>query len=152
MKKSMVKVNFVEGKIEMTPAFAEAAGKVGSAEYKQLVETQANFPGYGIEVVTPKKKASRKFKGMDFAYMEKFIRDRNDTDTLREFATLRGMMVSENGELVEDPSKAVKAVATIGQMQSWFLEVYHEDFEDYDKELKAIMCKTKAAKAKRLAA
>ncbi len=152
-----MKVNFVEGKIEMTPAFAEAAGKIGSAEYKQLIEVQKNFPTYEIKIVLPKK-VSNKFKGLNLAYMEKFIRAHDDAGktNLKEFAKLRGMKVevSEDGKsynLVEDTSKAIKAVASMGEMKQWFLETYHEDFENYDKEVKEIMRKTKEAKAARLA-
>lgn len=153
MKKVMVKVNFVNEAIEMTPAFAEAAGKVGSDAYKQLVEIKNDFPGFKVTVVAPKKKAGNQIKGLTMEYMEKYIIAHDDDKhaTLNAFAALRGMIVSKDGKLEDDTSKEVKAVKSYGEIKLWFLETYHEAFDTYNKEADEIMKKTKEAKATRLA-
>lgn len=154
MKKANVKVNFVNEAIEMTPAFAEAAGKVGTDAYKQLVEIKNNFPGFKVTVVAPKKKAGNQIKGLTMEYMEKYINAHDDEKhtVLSDFAKLRGMIVNKDGKLEDNTFKEIKAVKSYGEIKLWFLETYHEAFDTYNKEADEIMEKAKAAKARRLAA
>ncbi len=150
MKKTLT-VNYASNTIEMTDAFANAASIVGSNEYRMLTETKRDFPNFTINVISTRKRTNNHFKNLDFDYMENYIRthDNND-DILKEFASLRGMTIFEN-KLVPKSDQTVRAAASFFEIKQWFLETYHEAFENYDSEIRAILEKSKNARKARKA-
>ena len=63
--------NFEKRTIEMTKSEAKAASRVGSEEYKELLEVRKEFPGYRI--VVKENKSKNVFKGMDYDFMINYI-------------------------------------------------------------------------------
>ena len=66
--------NLFSRKIEMTKTEAKAAGKPNTTEYNTLLELMKNFPGFQIEIVKSAAKKADHFKGLDYDYMENYIK------------------------------------------------------------------------------
>ena len=137
--------NIMEKKIVMTTAEAKAAGKVGTEEYKELETLMKRFPTFGIDVIKPAKVKS-KFKGMNATYMEEYIKTHDEekrAENLKEFNLLRGR--DEEGDRIPG-----HPVATIGELQQWFVLKYPEvetRFEEFEKLLNKTKKAAKEAKA-----
>lgn len=110
-------INYSAYAIEMTKAEADSAGIYGSDAYQALIAARKDFPSYKI-VVKPSKKKKDHFKGLTFAYMEKYIMEHDkDTSIMPVFKTLCG-----KGEILGD-------ARSYGEIKMWFLEQYPE-FEE----------------------
>lgn len=139
--------NIIEKKIVMTTTEAKAAGKFGSKEFDELGTLMERFPTFTIEVVKPAKVKS-KFKGMNTDYMVAYIDSHNEekrAEYKKEFNLLRGR---------DDAGNRIPGapVATIGELQQWFVLKYPEvekTFEDFEKLLKETKDAAKEAKAKK---
>ena len=136
-----------EKKIVMTTTEAKAAGKIGTKEFEELGALMARFPSFAIEVVKPAKVKS-KFKGMNAEYMAAYI-DNHDEENREAnkmaFNLLRGR--DEEGNRIPGAP-----VATIGELQQWFVLKYPEvekTFDDFEKLLKETKSAAKEAKAKK---
>ena len=141
--------NIMEKKIVMTTTEAKAAGKIGTKEFEELGALMARFPSFAIEVVKPAKVKS-KFKGMNAEYMAEYINahdEANRAANFEEFCLLRGRD-TEGNRIPGAP------VATIGELQQWFVLKYPEvepnfdKFEELLKDTKKAAKKAKAAKSK----
>lgn len=139
--------NIMEKKIVMTTTEAKAAGKIGTKEFEELGTLMARFPTFTVEVVKPAKVKS-KFKGMNADYMEKYIKSHDEekrVENLAEFNLLRGR--DDEGNRIPGAP-----VATIGELQQWFVLKYPEGektFEEFEKLLKDTKEAAKEAKAKK---
>lgn len=117
-------VNYNTMTIEMTTAEAKAAGKVGSVDYKNLVQTRSDFPNFQIVI----KKAVTKrdtYKGLTYNYMAHYIKSHNK-ELLVEYELLRGY---ENGKKVE-----FAEAASYGEVKAWFLLKFPE-IEEFNKRI-----------------
>lgn len=135
--------NFEKKVIEMSKNEANAAGKVGTAEFEELASLRAACPSFRI-VVKPSKSRDN-MKGLDTNYMERYIKAHDDEDQsiLKEFYSLRGL--DENGEKID-----FAPVAPYGTLKQWFLTYYPEvgKMNDTVNEiLKKAKAKRQAAKA-----
>ena len=130
--------------IIMNKTESKNAGKFGTKEYNELKELRAEFPGFRIEIKTTKSKDN--MKGLNLAYMKKYIEAHDDAENnLKIFYQLRGM--DENGKKVD-----TMRVASMGEMKMWFLDTYPE-VEDMNKTVDDILAKAKKNReAKREAA
>ena len=137
--------NIMEKKIVMTTAEVKAAGKVGTKEYDELGTLMKRFPTFRIDVIKSAKVKS-KFKGMNATYMEEYIKTHDEekrAENLKEFNLLRGR--DEDGDRIPG-----HPVATIGELQQWFVLNYPEvetRFEEFEKLLNKTKKAAKEAKA-----
>ena len=145
-----MKINEKKFTIEVTKAFAQKASRVGSPEYYELLEVRHNFPKFKVVVNQTKSKDS--FKGLTYAYMEKYILAHDDEkgSIMAIFHELRGNVVSEDDELQAES-------LTYGEIKMWFLDTYpeiknfHESRADRIKAIKEKQKKAAEAKAKKAA-
>lgn len=124
--------NLMTKKIVMTKTEAKAAGKPNTTEYNALLDLMKNFPGFQIEIVKSTAKKVDRFKGLDYDYMENYIKkhplevdvemDDGETETkpiMEVFYELRGL--DKDGKKV-----SMAASATYGEIKMWFLTQYPE--------------------------
>ncbi len=135
-------INDKNRSIEISKKFADEARKFGSPEYNDLQEARQAYPKYKV-VVRKVKKARDSFKGLTYAYMEKYIKTKEDarkkeiqkqkeenpdikeepkneyTEILIEFYTICGK--DENGDDYE-----ISPTAAYGEVKRWFRRMFPE--------------------------
>ena len=77
----------------LTKSFAAKAAIFGSDEYKMLQEARRDYPGYKVTVGKTKNKEQKNaFAGLDYDYMEKYIKAHDDDaqSIMNEYLILRG--------------------------------------------------------------
>lgn len=149
--------NHITKKIEMTKTESKAAGKPNTAEYNTLLELMNNFPSYQIEIVKTAAKKVDRFKGLDYDYMENYIKthpleievemDEGETETkpiMEIFFELRGL--DKDGKKI-----GMAAAATYGEIKMWFLTQYPE-IEKMGENVNKIIEKTRKARKEMKAA
>ena len=119
--------------IEMTKKFANAAKRYGSREYEDLQNARRDYPRYKVVTRTPKRKKDS-FKGLNLAYMEKYIKEheKDNAAILTDFYKLCGK--DKNGNKLE-----LEKAECYGKIKEWFLKqypVFKNYREDIDKILK----------------
>ena len=109
-----MKINFESRTIEMTKTEAKEAGKYNSDKYNELKAIRADFPNFRIVTKATSKKKDT-YKGLNYAYITKYIADHTKEDDERrtEFDRLRGY---ENGK-----KNPLAETATYGEVKAWFL-------------------------------
>ena len=110
--------NLMTKKIVMTKTEAKAAGKPNTEEYNTLLDLMKNFPGFQMEIVKSTAKKVDRFKGLNYDYMENYIKSHN-SELLEIFYELRGL--DEDGKKV-----SMAASATYGEVKMWFLTQFPE--------------------------
>ena len=110
--------NLMTKKIVMTKTEAKAAGKPDTTEYNTLLDLMKNFPGFQMEIVKSTAKKVDRFKGLNYDYMEDYIKSHN-SELLEIFYELRGL--DEDGKKV-----SMAASATYGEVKMWFLTQFPE--------------------------
>lgn len=120
-----MKINFVSRTIEMTKTEAKEAGKYNSDKYNELKAIRADFPNFRIVTKSTSKKKDT-YKGLNYAYITKYIADHTKEDDERraEFDRLRGYENDKKNPLAE--------TATYGEVKAWFLLNFPE-IEEYNK-------------------
>ena len=103
--------------IVLTKSEARNAGKPGTEEYAELMNLKRDFSNFPIKIAAASKKSNR-IKGMDYNYMESYIKAHN-TELLADFYELCGK--DENGK-----KKELSASATYGEVKMWFLTNFPE--------------------------
>ena len=75
----------------LTKSFAAKATIFGSDEYKMLQEARRDYPGYKV-TVGKTKEAKNIYAGLDYDYMEKYIKAHDDDkqSIMNEYLMLRG--------------------------------------------------------------
>ncbi len=144
-----MKINDKKYTIEITKTFAQKASRVGTPEYHELLEVRRNFPKY--KVVIQKAASKDSYKGLTYAYMEKYIKAHDDEtgSLMAEFKELRGK--DDDGE------EAMAESLSYGEIKMWFLAAFpevkkfHEDRADRIKKIKEANKKAAAEKAKKAA-
>ena len=61
--------------LEVTKTFAKAASRYGSEAYMKLRSARNDFPDFKVVVRSTAAKKKDSFKGLTYAYMEKYIND-----------------------------------------------------------------------------
>ena len=114
-----MKINYTSMTIEMTKAESKAAGKIGTAEFKNMLSLMQQFPNYKIQVIArAATKKSCDYKGLTFDYMEKYIASRDDEkkSIMAEFEMLRGESNEAKNALAESCSYQ--------EIKEWFLNKF----------------------------
>ena len=128
-----ITISYTTNTIDITKKFAEAAGKIGSKEYRELQEVRRDNPGFTINVVADKKKAPKNnYAGLDFNYMKSYIEKHDDEEMsiMANYLELRGE---------GDEAKAIGAKsASIFEIRAWFLNQYPEIKGFYEKRKKML--------------
>lgn len=123
-----ITISYTTNTIDITKKFAEAAGKFGSKEYRELQEVRRDNPGFTINVIANKKKTTKNnFAGLTFKYMESYIEAHDDKDKtiMAEYLKLRG----KSEEAMEIGAKS----ASIFEIREWFFRQFPEIKEFYKK-------------------
>ena len=116
-----MKINYTSMTIEMTKSESKAAGKFGTDAYKDLIAAMQQFPTYKILIVTrAATKKSCDYKGLTFAYMEKYIQAHDDEgqSIKAEYDALRGNTAEAIDALAESCSYQ--------EIKKWFLGKFPE--------------------------
>ena len=114
-------IDFVSRTIVLTKKEMTAARRFGSDAYKELQNARRENPGYEVITVTRTVKTQREtFKGLTYAYMEKYIKTHDDAEKTiwREYKIYRGTPL--------DPADELPVAYNYNQMKEWFLEKYEE--------------------------
>ena len=103
--------------IEINKTFAALASRFGTQEYKDLKEVRNDYPSFKV-VITAKKTARPKFKGLTYEYMEMYIIKHDDADKtiMAEYKTLRAQ--------TEEAEEALAVSASYTEIKNWFFEKY----------------------------
>ena len=134
-----ITINTKNATIELTKAFAKAASRFGSKEYKQLQMARADYPNYRV-VTKSASKHRDNFKGLTYEYMEKYMNEHKEDKLLHEYYTLCGK--DENGDKTE-----FAVTATYGEVKEWFLATHPQmDINDKKKSIDEILQKVRDAK------
>lgn len=129
-------INFANNTIEMTKTEAKAASIYGSDAYKALMDARRENPGYTVIVRKDVAKKRDNFRGLDFDYMEQYIKSHNDS-LMNEFMQLRAL---------DEKSKAMKlASKSYGEIRMWFLANFPE-FEEYTGNVEKIIERARKAR------
>ena len=126
-------INYTSMTIEMTKAESKAAGKVGTEAFKEMLSLMQQFPNYKILVVTrAATKKSGDFKGLTFAYMEKYIQAHDDEgqSIMKEYQMLRG--------LTNEAQEALADSCSYQEIKKWFLGKFSEIAEFHENRQKLL--------------
>ena len=120
-----MKINYEKNSIEMTKTEAQHASKVGTNEFKELMELKGYFPDYEITVVQRKQTKRAKtvpFKGFTYEFMKAYIEKHDEEGTIiKEFETKR-----DKYDGVELKGASHKIFI---EVRNWFIEQYKDVFE-----------------------
>ena len=86
-----IKLNHEKLIIEVTKKFMNKANIYNSKENRELLAAQRDYPGFKV-VVNKGKSGKEYYDGLDYDYMEKYIKDHDDEkkSIMEEYLTLRG--------------------------------------------------------------
>lgn len=112
--KAQYTFNHPAKKILISKRFSNAAEKINSTEYKELVKLITDFPTYTIEVVEFKKNTNKlSYKGLTIDQMRRFIQTQSN----------------EEAELFEKVIKIAKnKTSPYSVIKKWFLKRYKEAY------------------------
>lgn len=130
-------LNYEANTIEMTKAESKEAGKPNTEKYFELLELRKTFPTFRIVIKNTRKKKST-FKGLDYDYMERYIKKHDDDNEsiMKEFNLMRGYVDGKKNEFID--------YATYGEIKAWFLLKFPE-IEAYNKEVEELRNATRKA-------
>ena len=106
--------------LEVTKAFAKAASRYGSEAYMKLRSARNDFPDFKVVVRSTAAKKKDSFKGLTYAYMEKYIAAHDDEKetAMKEFLDLRGQS--------DEAKEALAESCSYKEIKTWFLSRYTE--------------------------
>lgn len=115
MKTNVLKIDFVNSTLIMDRTFAKAASIVGSQEYQLLQNARQDYPTFTVSMRVIKRNPHKEsYRGLTYAYMEKYITDHDDKNKsiMKEYLSKR--------EISECHSVRYPTI------KKWFLETYPE--------------------------
>lgn len=116
-----ITINNRNNTLVITKTFEKKASKFGTPEYMELKEAKADFPNFKVVVRTVKKERET-YKGLTYAYMEKYIEKHdNNEDTMTEYKKMRNI----DGE---NPTSY-----SFIEIRKWFLKKYPEIEKFYNR-------------------
>lgn len=106
--------------LEITKTFAKAASRYGSEAYMELRSARNDFPDFKVVIRRMTTKKQTCFKGLTYAYMEKYIEAHDDENrtAMKKFLDLRGQSDEAKDALAESCSYK--------EIKDWFLAQYKE--------------------------
>ena len=121
--------------------FADAASRYGTDAYKELQEARRDYPNYRIVTKSVRTKKVDKFKGLTYAFMERYIKAHDDEhgSKMAEFSDLRA---------TSEEAKALGAeAASYSEVKDWFFQKYPA-FAEFQKKREAVLDAVAEAKKK----
>ena len=109
-------INHSARTISLTKKEMTAARRVASPEYKELQTARRDYPGFTVITISRKVKTQREtYKGLTYAYMEKYIiaHDDDQQSIMAEYKMYRGIS--------DDPLMYIPNPYTYHEMKEWFL-------------------------------
>ena len=122
-----MKVNMFERTIVRTKKEMTAASRYGSDAYKELQNARRDNPGFEVVTVTRTVKTQREtYKGLTYAYMEKYIKTHDDAEKTiwTEYMMYRGTLI--------DPADEFPVAYNYSQMKVRFLDKYEDVAKFYE--------------------
>lgn len=122
-----MKVNMFERTIVLTKKEMTAASRYGSDAYKELQNARRDNPGFEVVTVTRTVKTQREtYKGLTYAYMEKYIKSHDDAEGTiwAEYMMYRGTPIN--------PADELPVSYNYNQMKVWFLDTFEEIAKFYE--------------------
>ena len=122
-----MKVNMFERTIVLTKKEMTAASRYGSDAYMELQNARRDNPGFEVVTVTRTVKTQREtYKGLTYAYMEKYIKTHDDAEKTiwTEYMMYRGTPI--------DPADELPVAYNYSQMKVWFLDKYEDVAKFYE--------------------
>ena len=100
--------------LEITKKFDKASSRYGSDEYNELQNALAQNAGFKVVVKTSTSKKKETYKGLNYEYMEKYIKAHDeDGSIMEEYKMLRG--------IGEEAEEAFAVSLSYHEMKEWFL-------------------------------
>lgn len=131
--KTTLTLNMKKKTIEMTKTVAASASKFGTEAYNDLQQARRDYPDYTVVIVTRQSSEKKDhYKGLDYNYMEKYIKAHDDEkqSIMKEYMDLRGL--SEEAQELEAES------LSYGEMRKWFLNKFPAIANFFEKREKAL--------------
>ena len=122
-----MKINMFERTIVLTKKEMNAASRYDSDAYKELQNARRDNPGFEVVTVTRTVKTQREtYKGLTYAYMEKYIKTHDDAEKTiwTEYMMYRGTPI--------DPADELPVAYNYSQMKVWFLDKYEDVAKFYE--------------------
>ena len=106
--------------LEVTKPFAKAASRYGSEAYMKLRSARNDFPDFKVVIRSAAAKKKDNFKGLTYAYMEKYIAAHDDEKgtAMKKFLDLRGQS--------DEAKEALAESCSYKEIKTWFLGQYTE--------------------------
>ena len=120
-------INHAARTITLNKKEMTAASRFGSDEYEKLQTARRDYPGFTVTTATHKVKKQREtYKGLTYAYMERYIATHDDEacTIMAEYKRFRGKS--------DDPAVALPYSYTYNEMKQWFLGKYDDVAKFYD--------------------
>lgn len=130
--------NLMTKKVELTKKEAKAAGKIGTAEFEELKNYLAMYPGFEVQIKAPAKRKVE-FRGLTYEYMKNYILKYGDEDG-KIMAEFRALIAQDKKDKVEG-AEHLEAAGYL-DVKKWFLAKFPEIQkykEDHQKKVQEIL-------------
>ena len=130
--------NLMTKKVELTKKEAKAAGKIGTAEFEELKNYLAMYPGFEVQIKAPAKRKVE-FRGLTYEYMKNYIKKHGDEDG-KIMAEFRDLIAQDKKDKVEG-AEHLEAAGYL-DVKKWFLAKFPEIQkykEDHQKKVQEIL-------------
>ena len=122
MEETTMNANLMTKKVELTKKEAKAAGKIGTAEFDELKNYLAMYPGFEVQIKAPAKRKVE-FRGLDYNYMRTYIQKHDDEDG-KIMAEFRELIAQDKKDKVEG-AEHLEAAGYL-DVKKWFLAKFPE--------------------------
>ena len=143
----MTEVRIFESKktLEVTKTFAKAASRYGSEAYMKLRSARNDYPDFKVVIRSTTAKKQTCFKGLTYAYMEKYIEAHDDENrtTMKKFLDLRGQS--------DEAKEALAESCSYKEIKDWFLDTFPAIAEFHKKREKMIKATRQKKEVARMA-
>lgn len=124
-KTNAYEIKHINATIVMTKKFYDAACRLNTPEYKELMAIRRDNPTYKMEVREIKKATNKNtYRNLTVKNMKLFIEMSMDStrpleDRLAEFESVQGLSKAQS--------------SPYAYLKTWFLKIYGEEYNKYNK-------------------
>ena len=122
MEETTMNANLMTKKVELTKKEAKAAGKIGTAEFEELKNYLAMYPGFEVQIKAPAKRKVE-FRGLTYEYMKNYIKKHDDEDG-KIMAEFNALIALDKKNKVEG-AEHLEAAGYL-DVKKWFLAKFPE--------------------------